>query len=439
MRPIDPAATDPHDPIDPDANALDQIFVAAVLEHAPFHLYFKDRDCRFIAVGRQKLLRHGFTDASEILGKSDADHFSAEHAERARNDEEHIMRTGATMVGQEEKLVWSDGAVSWGRATKMPLREESGAVIGTFGYTEDITKEKELSLSLKEVQDALVDASRMAGMAEIATGVLHNVGNVLNSLNVSASVLASGLRLSKADSLGKVGQLLSEHSADVAVYLTEDPKGRRVPEFLESLSDQLIAERERLLKEIEAVQKNVDHIKEIVSMQQAYATMGGMLEQVDAATLMDDALRMNTGVLARNPVTVIKDYQPVPAIVAEKGKVLQILVNLIRNGKHACDETGKPDRSLTLRVLPGEAGRVQLIVQDDGIGIPPENIVKVFQYGFTTKAEGHGFGIHSSANAAKEMKGFLTVQSAGTGQGAAFTLDLPAADVIAPPMAIQTL
>ncbi len=413
-----------------DASTLDQILVAAVLEHAPFHLYFKDRDCRFIAIGRQKLIRHGCTDASEMIGKSDADCFSPEHAERARNDEEHIMRTGTTLVGQEERLVWPNGDVDWGRATKMPLREESGAIIGTFGYTEDITKEKELSLSLKAVQGALVDASRMAGMAEIAAGVLHNVGNVLNSLNVSASILASGLRQSKAESLSKVGQLLCEHTADLATFLSEDPKGKQVPEFLESLSIHFSTERERLLTEIEAMQNNVDHIKEIVSLQQAYATTG-MLESVDAATLMDDALRMNNGILDGSQLKVIKDYQPVPAVMAEKGKVLQILVNLIRNSKHACDESGRPDREVTLRVAPGESGRVQLIVEDNGIGIPPENILKIFQHGFTTKSQGHGFGIHSSANAAKEMKGSLTVLSEGPGHGAVFTLDLPAAEVVA--------
>jgi PAS domain S-box-containing protein len=422
-----------NDPPDPNIFELDKIMAAAVLEHAPFHIYFKDRDSRFIAIGRQKLIRHGFADASEMIGKSDADYFPPEHAQLARSAEEHIMDSGVTMVGQEEKLVWGNGEISWGRATKMPLREESGAVIGTFGYTEDITKEKELSLSLKEVQSALVNASRIAGMAEIATGVLHNVGNVLNSLNVSTSILASGMRQSKAESLGKVGQLLSEHADDLATFLTEDPKGKRVPEFLESLSQHFSSERERLLREVEAMQRNVDHIKEIVAMQQAYASMGGMLESVDAATLMEDAVRMNHGVLVRKPIKLTKDYQPVPAIVAEKGKVLQILVNLIRNSKHACDDTGRPDGELTLRVAPGEPGRVQLIVQDNGIGIPPENILKIFQHGFTTKAGGHGFGIHSSANAAKEMKGSLTVHSAGLGHGAAFTLDLPAAEVTVRP------
>jgi len=411
---------------------LDQILVAAVLEHAPFRIYFKDLESRFIAVGRQKLLRHGLTDHREIVGKSDADYSTPEEARRTRTDEEYIMRTGTALLNQEEKTVRPDGQVDWGLSNKLPLRDESGAIIGTFGYTEDITQEREMGDSLKGIQGALVDASRMAGMAEVATGVLHNVGNVLNSLNVSTSIITSGLRQSKAASLAKLGQLLREHAADLGPFLTEDPKGKKVPEFLESLAQHFNAERERLLKEVEAMLKNVDHIKEIVSMQQTYATMAGMVEPLEAAALMEDAVRMNSGTLGRNQIKITKDFKPVPAIMAEKGKVLQILVNLIRNSKHACDETGRADKELTLRVTPGEPGRVLLIVQDNGIGIPPENLMKIFRHGFTTKAKGHGFGIHSSANAAREMKGSLSVQSDGPGQGATFTLDLPLATAARP-------
>jgi len=263
--------------------------------------------------------------------------------------------------------------------------------------------------------------------------VLHNVGNVLNSLNVSTSIITTGLRQSKAESLAKLGQLLREHAADLSHFITDDPKGKKVPEFLESLSRHFSAERDRLLQEVEAMQKNVDHIKEIVSMQQTYASMAGMLEPLSATTLMEDAVRMNNGTLGRHHVKITRDFQPVPNIMAEKGKVLQILVNLIRNSKHACDETGRSDKEITLRVCAGEAGRVLLIVKDNGVGIPAANLLKIFQHGFTTKAEGHGFGVHSSANAAREMKGSLSVESEGAGKGATFILDLPVAEPTARP------
>ena len=184
----------------------------------------------------------------------------------------------------------------------------------------------------------------------------------------------------------------------------------------------------RLLKEIESLQKNVDHIKEIVSMQQTYATMVGVVEYCNQPSLMEDAWRMNSAALVRHDVRVVRDFAPVPPVLAEKAKVLQILVNLIRNSKYAADRRRSPwTRLITLRIKAGAAGRVQLIVQDNGIGIPAENLTRIFQHGFTTKATGHGFGLHSSANAAKEMHGTLNAMSEGSGCGATFILDLPVA------------
>jgi signal transduction histidine kinase len=255
---------------------------------------------------------------------------------------------------------------------------------------------------------------------------------VLTSINVSAGVLTTSLYQSKADSLLRLSALLEQHAGDLPEFLTTDPKGRRVPELLAALATHAVAERDRLLAEIESLQKNVDHIKEIVQMQQAYATMVGVIEPLDAATLMDDAVRMNRGALMRHDVRVVRTFAPVPPVIGEKGKVLQILVNLIRNAKYAADDSGHPDKVITLRIEPGAEGFVRLIVQDNGVGIPAENLTKIFQHGFTTRAQGHGFGLHSSANAAREMKGALTVHSDGPGHGACFTLELP----LAPPGAL---
>jgi C4-dicarboxylate-specific signal transduction histidine kinase len=165
-------------------------------------------------------------------------------------------------------------------------------------------------------------------------------------------------------------------------------------------------------------------------MQQSYATMVSIIEPLDAAALMEDSLRMNLGALARHSVAVVRDFGPAPSVLAEKAKVLQILVNLIRNAKYAADESGREDKTVTLRIATTSDGRVQLTVSDNGVGIPADNLTRIFAHGFTTRVGGHGFGLHSSANAAKEMKGSLTVHSAGTGQGASFTLELPAAESV---------
>ena len=408
------------------AALLDRVLVTAFLENTPDLVYFKDRESRFIAVSKSKAARHGLAPV-DLVGKTDFDLFSDRHAQWARADEEDVMNTGAPVIDKLEKLIWPDGRETWAITSKMPLRDDDGRIVGTFGISQDVTRSKQMELDLEKAQRDLVDASRMAGMAEVATGVLHNVGNVLTSLNVSASVLASGLHESKADSLARVSALLQEHTADLADFLTHDPKGRRVPEFIESLARHAVAERDRLLQELASMQQNIDHIKEIVSMQQAYATMIGVIEPLDAAALLGDSLRMNAGALVRHDVTVVREFAPVPPVRGEKAKVLQILVNLIRNAKYACEEGGAADKVITLGLESVAGDRVRLIVRDNGVGIASGNLTRIFAHGFTTRKTGHGFGLHSSANAAREMKGSLTVQSDGPGLGATFTLELPAA------------
>ena len=416
----------PFVPGDHPAAQLDRVIAHAFLENVPDLLYFKDRASHFIAVSRSKAERHGLAPA-DLAGKSDADFFSDKHAQRARADELGVIDTGIPIIGKTEQLTWPDGRVSWAESSKLPLRDDHGEIIGTFGLSRDITEEKEIELQLEKTHRELVETSRRAGMSEIATGVLHNVGNVLNSLNISASVIAAGLGQSKADSLGKVAALLGEHAGDLGEFLSSDPRGKRIPEFLASHATHAIAERERLLAELASLQANVDHIKEIVTMQQAYATMVRVVEPLDAAALVEDALRMNAGALARHEVRVALEFHTVPRVLAEKAKVLQILVNLIRNAKYAADEGGSPAKSITLRIEPGRAGFVRLVVQDNGIGIAPENLPKIFAHGFTTRAAGHGFGLHSARTAAAELGGSLTAHSDGLGAGATFALELPIA------------
>ena len=419
----------PHSSSPSDEPQLDRALVSAFLANVPDCVYFKDRDSRFIALSSSMVHLFGRQTTSEIVGKSDFDFFKEAHARPAFEDEQAIIRTGTPLIGKLEKETWPDGRVSWALTSKVPLRDEQNEIIGTFGISKDVTESKQMEFALEKSRRDLMDASRLAGMAEVATGVLHNVGNVLNSLNVSSSVLATGLRQLKTDSLLKVSELLREHAADLGPYLTDDPKGKLVPGFIDSLAKHFSDDRARLVQEIESLQKNVDHIKEIVSLQQTYATMVGVVEPLEPAALMEDALRMNSSALIRHDVRVVRDFAPVPPILAEQAKALQILVNLINNAKYAADEGGRAEKIITLRVRPGAAGRVELCVHDNGIGIKPENITKIFQHGFTTKVTGHGFGLHSSANAAKEMKGSLIAQSDGLGRGATFVLDLPVAPV----------
>jgi PAS domain S-box-containing protein len=406
--------------------AEEREFLQALLEHASDGIYFKDQDSRFRRCSRYKLNRLGVTD-EEIVGKTDFDFYNESDAQAAFNDEREIMRTGQAMIGKVEHQMMKDGVERWVLSSKWPLRNGAGEIIGTFGISKDITSLKQAEARLEQANKELVDASRLAGMAEVATTVLHNVGNVLNSVNVSASLMTDKFRHSKAANLGKAVALLQAHAADLPSFLTNDPKGRQLPCYLATLSEYLAADENKIREELSSLCANIEHIMEIISTQQSYAKLAGVLQLLPAAELVEDAMRLNAGAFERHKVRVIREFSPVPSIMVDKHKVLQILVNLIRNAKYALDDGGRPDKRMILRIAPGAAGTVRFSVIDNGVGIPPENIIRIFGHGFTTRKGGHGFGLHSGALAARQLGGTLTCQSDGPGKGATFTLELPLA------------
>ncbi|HEX3720654.1 MAG TPA: ATP-binding protein [Verrucomicrobiae bacterium] len=279
--------------------------------------------------------------------------------------------------------------------------------------------------SVRNLHKQLLETSRLAGMAEVATSVLHNVGNVLNSVNVSASVIGGKVRNSRVVNLGKAVDLMHAHKDDLAAFLADDARGRELPGYLSSLAVHLMDEQTQILGEVASLSNYVEHIKDIVAMQQNYARVSGVTESLNVIDLVEDAIRMNRGALERHNVKLVRDYQGAVPVNVDKHKALQILVNLIRNAKYALDDGEPPEKILTIRVTTGGDDRVKISVADNGVGIPAENLVRIFGHGFTTRKTGHGFGLHSGALAAKEMGGSLSVQSDGWGKGATFTLEFP--------------
>ena len=305
----------------------------------------------------------------------------------------------------------------------MPLPETCALAI-----IQDVTQRRQAIVEHEQLNQQLIKASRQAGMAEVATGVLHNVGNVLNSVNVTAALLRERAGKSQIQNLLKVTHLLSEHAHDTAAFLTTDPKGQRLPAYLIKLGEHLATEQTAWRLELDGLGQNIEHIKEIVTMQQSYARLSGVSENLSAEELVEDALRMNDGALKHNSVQVVRAYPKVPPVKVDRHKVLQILINLIGNAKHSMDDTRRSDKILTVEIVDTRIGRVAIKVRDNGLGIAPQNLTRIFQHGFTTKKDGHGFGLHSSANAAREMGGDLSVHSDGPGTGATFTLELPVAE-----------
>jgi signal transduction histidine kinase len=312
--------------------------------------------------------------------------------------------------------------------SKIPLRDVDGRIIGTFGISKDITAMKEAEAKLEAVHKQLLDTSRLTGMAEVATSVLHNVGNVLNSVGVSVTLVSGQLRKSEIVNLRRATTMLREKNGDLADFLTNDPKGKLLPEYLGLAADQLAEEQAQMIAEMESVGKHIEHIKEIVTMQQGYAKVSGAFQNLPVATLVDDALQMNAAAFARHNIHVVRDIaEAAPIVCVDRHKVLQILINLLCNAQHAMDEQNPQIKQLDIRVETAAPDRVNIIVHDNGVGIAPDHLVKIFTSGFTTKKDGHGFGLHSGANAAKEIGGSLTAHSDGVGLGATFILELPLA------------
>ncbi len=290
----------------------------------------------------------------------------------------------------------------------------------------EIDERKRVQSQMEKNHRDLIEVTRQAGMSEVATGVLHNVGNVLNSVNVSANLLTDHLRQFKLEYISRVAQMLRENSGNLGRYLTEDEKGRQIPLFLTKLADQLDSERTMLIKESEFIRTKIEHIKEIVATQQNYGRVSGAAQKIRVIDVVEDVLHIHASELEEHNVRVQRDYKtPLPEVIVDKHKVLAILLNLVSNAKHACVDSGRDGKQVNVRVTNGD-DKIRIMVQDNGVGIPAANLNKIFNHGFTTrKHNGHGFGLHSGALAAKEIGGQLTAQSDGPEKGATFTLELP--------------
>jgi signal transduction histidine kinase len=320
---------------------------------------------------------------------------------------------------------WEEISNRLGRSDRFLIIKKPFDNIEVRQFAHGLTARSALEQKLKDTQQHLIEASRLAGKAEVATSVLHNVGNVLNSVNVSGNVISERLRNSRLGALDKTAAMIDQHRDDFSDFVTNDPRGQRIPELVASISSALREEHGVMIAEVGVITANIGHIKEIVAMQQSYASVCGMIEPVQLEDIVGNALKMNGTSLDRRRIKLVHEYSRVPDVQVDKHKVLQILVNLLTNAEQALDETDHPDKQITLCIAAKGERFVTISVSDNGIGIPAANLSKIFSHGFTTKKTGHGFGLHSCILAAAELGGSLKVTSSGPGTGSTFTLDLP--------------
>jgi signal transduction histidine kinase len=326
-----------------------------------------------------------------------------------------------------------------------PITDDSLKVVGMLFIINDITERKRaeeelrrakeqteksknkierVNLQLETTYKKLMETSHHAGMAEVATDVLHNVGNVLNSINVSATLITEKVMNSEMANLKKLADIMQEHAEDIGTFLTEDPQGKHIPAYLTEVSKHLTDEQAEIIDKLHSLTRYVEHVKEIVKMQQMYARVSGVEISTLLDDVIDDAIQINHAGLEHHGIKVIHDYAELGYISIDRQKVLQVLVNLINNAKYAL-KNKTDEKLLKIRFYKHGTDRIRIEVIDNGVGITKEDLKKIFRHGFTTKKHGHGFGLHSGALAAKELGGSLTVHSDGPERGATFTLELP--------------
>jgi two-component system sensor histidine kinase ChiS len=282
----------------------------------------------------------------------------------------------------------------------------------------------QVNLQLELTYKKLMETAHRAGMAEVASGVLHNVGNLLNSVNVSAELAYEKVSRSELTNLQKLAEMLKQHNGNMADYLTNDAGGRHIPEYLFEVVSHTAKQKDEILDNLTSLIRNIEHVKTVINSQRLY-TQDNPKDLVYLPDLIENAIQINNAGLEYYKIDVVREFQDSGKILIDKQRVLQILVSLIDNAQQALAESQNKPKLLMIRAAKKAENIVKIEISDNGIGIKPEDLSKIFSSGFTTKPTGHGFGLHSCKMAVDDMRGKISVQSLGSSRGAAFTLELP--------------
>ena len=314
----------------------------------------------------------------------------------------------------------SEPAVDW------LVNEHLASIAMPWAIQEGLVRRRGL-IEREQLRKQVEDASYNIEMADIASTVLHNVGNVLNSVNVAVHVVHELIHQSSVILVHRIAELLKRHDENLDLFLTQDPKGKRIPPAIMKLGSSLIEEQQTVLKELESLVRNIDHVKQIIISHQTMSKSRGTSEALSVVELLDQAVELSFQPGDAKWLRIQRDYQSVPPVVIDRHQLLQILVNLLRNAKQAMQSQDGVDHQLTIRVevRTENESSVVITIRDTGMGIAPEHLGRMFTRGFTTKHHGNGIGLHSSMVKIHRMGGLLQAHSDGVGAGATLTLILP--------------
>ena len=361
-------------------------------------------------------------EEEDLIGESPGCIFGEEFARGAIM--EHLMLQGS-VSGVESSFLTKDGRSIPITVSGSIMKDEYGQFQGMVCVAQDITERKRMEEEKQKLHEQLLDTSRQLGMAEVASDVLHNVGNVLNSINVSIGVIKDLLNRSMVVDVQRVSQLLDKHREDLGAFFTQHSKGTQVPSYLKKLSEQLLEEKRLALLEMDRLRENTEQAQHCVSAQLDLAKPKEITEPIVLAELVDEALMRHQDLVEKWQISVVREYQELPQLLIDKYQVLEVMADVIENACQAMESVNRRELILRVKQINGPPDSARVEIQDTGIGIPQEDLTRIFGQGFTTKEHGRGSSLHSGALIAKNLGGALNAESSGQGCGAVFFLDLP--------------
>ncbi len=344
-----------------------------------------------------------------------------------------------TVEPMEYQIIRKDQQRRWVKATFVPQLSSKGNLIACDCLLQDIDEKKvaennmklakekaeKLNYQLELTYKKLMETAHCAGMAEAAANVLHNVGNALNSINVSAGLVTEKIMRSEIPNLKKISALLDKNRSNIEAYLRDDTQGKHVLTYLKEVACQLGSEQKETIAKLNSLIKNVENVKEIISQQRYYTENKQNVVPASINDIIENAIQINNAALERSEISVIRDYEDIGTIYIDKHQTIQVLVSLIDNAANAIEKNGKHERTLRIKTVLSGSNKLTIEIKDSGVGIKKKLLEKIFQRGYTTSKNGHGFGLHSCVAAVRNMRGTITAKSDGPNRGATFILQLP--------------
>ncbi len=391
-----------------------------LINNMPDFIYIKDEKSRFIVANKKLADVMHFEKPEDLVGKMDMDYYPKELAQKFFNDEQLILKSKKPLINCIEDGLNEKGNKIILSTTKIPIFNKNNDVIGIIGIGRDVT---DLKNAQEEIKEREVQLAHESGKAEIVSDILHNIGNVLNSVTVAVLEINRSLEESKISSLVKLVNLVNEHQHDLPSYIESDEKGKVIPVLLNKISNKLIEEQIFIANEVIQLEKRLEVIIHILELQRGVSKNSLFIKSESVNEMLDVAIDILHSKLENRNILVLKNVDFALKINCIRSKIIHVFVNFLKNSIESFDECNTSDFIIEVEGYETE-NKIVVRFKDNGIGINSDDLNKIFNHGFTTKQSGYGFGLHSCANAIQEINGKIFATSEGQNKGCIITIEL---------------